>query len=80
LDKALVHAQLPIEEYPNNSKPPQLLLEFFIQIPKQTYIVDLMHSTSLDILNEKRRALDTGDEDTIKQISESKDLISILRK
>jgi hypothetical protein len=39
-----------------------------------------MDSTSCQVLKEKIQALDAGDEATVKQIGEGKDIISILSK
>ena len=41
-------------------------------------IVDIIHDTSVKILEEKRRALREGDEVVAKQIGRGKDIISIL--
>jgi hypothetical protein len=41
-------------------------------------IVDIMHKSSIEILESKRRALEEGDEAVAKQIGGGKDIISIL--
>jgi hypothetical protein len=38
----------------------------------------VMHSTSCDVLDRKLQALNAGDDSTVKQIGEGKDIISIL--
>jgi len=42
-------------------------------------VVDIMHQTSVEIINSKKRALQEGDETVAKQIGQGKDIISILR-
>jgi hypothetical protein len=41
-------------------------------------IIDVMHNTSAEILEAKRRALQQGDEAVTKQIGGGKDIISVL--
>jgi len=41
-------------------------------------IVDIMHHTSVEIINSKKRALEQGDEAVARQIGQGKDIISIL--
>jgi hypothetical protein len=41
-------------------------------------IVDIVHNTSIEILEAKRRALQEGNEAVVKQIGQGKDIISIL--
>lgn len=42
-------------------------------------IIDVIHETSVEIIETKRRALAEGDEVVAKQVGEGKDIISILR-
>ena len=42
-------------------------------------IVDVMHRRSLEIYEEKKRALAQGDEAVTRQVGEGKDIMSILR-
>jgi hypothetical protein len=42
-------------------------------------IVDVMHNTSVEILESKKRALEEGDQAVAKQIGGGKDIMSILR-
>jgi hypothetical protein len=41
-------------------------------------IVDIIHNTSVNIFEAKRRALMEGDEGVVKQIGRGKDIISVL--
>lgn len=50
------------------------------RLKKMTEIVDVMDSTSTQVYREKLRALDAGDEATVQQIGEGRDIISILIK
>ncbi|KAF9011994.1 cytochrome P450 [Cyathus striatus] len=43
-------------------------------------IVNLMHATSLEILQSKRKALEEGDEAVLRQVARGKDIMSILMK
>lgn len=43
-------------------------------------IVDVLHNTSVEILNIKKKALKEGDKAMTSQIGQGKDLMSILRK
>ncbi len=43
-------------------------------------IVDTMYQRSTDIVNEKKAAMDKGDEAVLRQFSEGNDIMSILRK
>lgn len=41
-------------------------------------MVNYMHELSIEIYNEKKRALEEGDEAVVRQIGQGKDLLSIL--
>jgi hypothetical protein len=41
-------------------------------------ISDVFHNTALEIVNSKKRALEDGDEAVARQISQGKDILSIL--
>jgi hypothetical protein len=41
-------------------------------------ISDVIHNTSIEIINSKKRALEDGDEAVARQIGEGKDILSIL--
>ena len=41
-------------------------------------IVDVLHNTTVDIFEAKKKALEEGDEAVTQQISQGKDLMSIL--
>jgi hypothetical protein len=41
-------------------------------------ITDVIHNTSVEIINSKKRALEDGDEAVAKQIGQGKDILSIL--
>ncbi len=43
-------------------------------------IVDTMYQRSTDIVNEKKAAMDKGDDAVLRQVSEGNDIMSILRK
>lgn len=43
-------------------------------------IVDIMNDTSVEILEEKKRALEKGDDAVVHQIAEGRDIMSVLRK
>ena len=43
-------------------------------------IIDVMHRRSVEIFEEKKRALEKGDEAVMHQIGEGKDIMSILRE
>ncbi|KAJ7600333.1 cytochrome P450 [Mycena floridula] len=65
---------------------PPAFRRFFVDIlPWKTLhkardLVDLMHKTSVDIYQEKKRALDSGDQHIAHQIAEGSDIISILMR
>ena len=42
-------------------------------------IVDILHNTSVEIFEAKKKALEEGDEAVTQQIGRGKDIISILR-
>jgi len=50
----------------------------FVNARRLRDIVDIMHNTSIEILDAKRHALIEGDEAFEKQTSKGKDMISIL--
>jgi hypothetical protein len=50
----------------------------FKNMHKLRDIVDVMHNTSIEILESKKRALKEGDDAVAKQIGGGKDIISIL--
>ena len=43
-------------------------------------ITDVIHNTSIEIINSKKRALENGDEAVAKQMGQGKDILSILSK
>ena len=43
-------------------------------------ISDVIHNTSVEIINSKKRALEDGDEAVAKQIGQGKDILSILSR
>ncbi|TFK75131.1 cytochrome P450 [Pluteus cervinus] len=56
-----------------------------LQVPSKTIrqmrdIVDLMHQTSLEIIQQKQKALKEGDEAVSQQIGHGKDIVSILSR
>jgi len=50
----------------------------FANVRKLRDIIDIMHNTSVEILEAKKRVLMEGDEAVAKQIGRGKDIISIL--
>lgn len=50
----------------------------FKAVQEMKEIVDIMHKTSVEILESKRKALEEGDEETERQIAKGKDILSIL--
>ncbi|KAF9002265.1 cytochrome P450 [Cyathus striatus] len=50
------------------------------KISKLKDIIDIMHNTSVEILESKRKALDDGDEAVTRQVARGKDIMSILIK
>jgi len=43
-------------------------------------ISDIFHNTAVEIINSKKRALEDGDEAVARQISQGKDILSILSR
>ena len=43
-------------------------------------IADIIHNTSVEIINSKKRALEEGDEAVARQIGQGKDILSILSR
>ena len=43
-------------------------------------IADVIHNTSVEIINSKKRALEEGDEAVARQIGQGKDILSILSR
>ena len=48
-------------------------------VQKMKAVVDVMHRRSIEIYEEKKRALEEGDEAVTRQVGEGKDIMSILR-
>ena len=60
----------------------RFVVEHFPSQPVQELreIIDLIHSTSVDIFEMKKRALKEGDEAVERQVARGKDIMSILRR
>ena len=48
-------------------------------IQRMKTVIDVMHQRSLDIYNEKKAAIERGDQETLLAVGERKDMLSILR-
>ena len=48
-------------------------------IQRMKTVSDLMHQRSLEIYNEKKAAMERGDQETLISVGEGKDMLSILR-
>ena len=48
-------------------------------IQRMKNVSDVMHQRSLEIYNEKKAAIERGDQETLIAVDESKDMLSILR-
>ena len=48
-------------------------------IQRMKEISDVMHQRSLEIYNEKKAAIERGDQETLLAVGERKDMLSILR-
>ena len=53
---------------------------FWKNLRDVTEIVDVMHNTSVEILESKKKALAQGDEALASQIGQGKDIMSILSR
>ena len=53
-------------------------MKMFEGVQKMKTIVDTIHQRSVDIYQQKKRALEQGDEKVTRQIGEGKDIMSIL--
>jgi len=60
----------------------RFVVDHFPWKPLQDFvkIVDVMHETSVEVYEAKKRALEEGDEVVEKQIARGKDIMSILSK
>lgn len=49
-------------------------------LQKLRNIIDIMHNTSIEIFDEKKKALEKGDEAVSNQVGRGKDILSILSR
>jgi len=52
----------------------------FEDVQELRQIIDIMHATSVEIVETKKRALEEGDEAVERQVARGKDIMSILRR
>jgi len=52
----------------------------FLAVQELREIVDIIHATSVEIIQTKKRALEEGDKAVERQVARGKDVMSILRR